>query len=52
MRAGEKKLIRVVSDEPNARFGRWGFDTDGKRLFYTRANWEADVGVIALKTSH
>jgi TolB protein len=46
---GEGKLRRVLTDAPGGRFGRWAFDTDGQRLFYTRASWEADVGVIALK---
>jgi Tol biopolymer transport system component len=39
----------VLSDEPDAPFGRWLFATDGKRLFYTRAAWEADVWVTELK---
>lgn len=47
----DKRMKRVLADEDHARFGRWGFDTDGKHLFYTRANWEADVGVIDLNVS-
>jgi Periplasmic component of the Tol biopolymer transport system len=39
----------ILDDSPNARFGRWDFATDGKRLFYSRANWEADVWVMELK---
>lgn len=39
----------VLRDEPNARFGRWEFATDGKRIFFTRAAWEADVWVMELK---
>ena len=48
---GDRRLRRVLEEEPNGHFGRWEFDTDGKRLFYTRASWEADVGVIELKPS-
>jgi Tol biopolymer transport system component len=39
----------LLSDASNARFGRPDFATDGKRIFYTRANWEADVWVMELK---
>jgi serine/threonine-protein kinase len=39
----------LLRDEPNARFGRWEFVTDGKQLYFTRANWEADVWVMELK---
>lgn len=39
----------VLTDEPNARFGRWLFATYGNQLFYTKANWEADVWVMDLK---
>lgn len=39
----------VLKDEPGARFGRWEFATDGKRIFFTRAAWEADVWVMELK---
>lgn len=48
----DRKMRRVLTDEHNVSFGRWEFDTDGKHLYYTRANWEADVGVIELKPSH
>jgi serine/threonine-protein kinase len=48
----DRRMRRVLADEHNVSFGRWEFDTDGKHLYYTRANWEADVGVIELKTSH
>jgi TolB protein len=47
----DRKMRRVLADEHNVSFGRWEFDTDGKHLYYTRANWEADVGVIELKPS-
>ncbi len=39
----------VLRDQPDARFGRWEFTTDGKRMFFTRADWEADVWVMELK---
>jgi len=39
----------VLRDEPGARLGRWEFTTDGRRLFFTRAAWEADVWVMELK---
>lgn len=39
----------LLSDEPGARFGRWLFATDGKTLYYTRANWDSDVSVLELK---
>jgi eukaryotic-like serine/threonine-protein kinase len=39
----------VLRDEPNARFGRWEFATDGKRIYFTRAAWEADVWMMELK---
>jgi Tol biopolymer transport system component len=48
---GERRWRRVLEDDPNGLFGRWGFDTDGKHLYYTRARWEADVGVLELKHS-
>ena len=47
MAGGAPRL--VMRDEPAARFGRWEMATDGKRLFITRAAWEADVWVMDLK---
>jgi serine/threonine-protein kinase len=49
LNGGAPRLL--LTDSPDGFFGRWLFATDGKRLFYTRAAWEADVWVMGLKTN-
>jgi Tol biopolymer transport system component len=39
----------VLAEDASHRLGRWAFDTDGKRLFFTLAAWESDVWVMDLK---
>jgi Tol biopolymer transport system component len=47
VKGGAPRIVLV--EEPGALFGRLDFAADSKRLFYTRAAWEADVWVAGLK---
>jgi dipeptidyl aminopeptidase/acylaminoacyl peptidase len=39
----------LLAEDAVHRMGNFQFDTDGKRLFFTLAAWEADVWVMDLK---
>ena len=39
----------LFRDDATHRVGRWDFDTDGKRLFFTLASDESDLWVAELK---
>jgi Tol biopolymer transport system component len=39
----------ILAEDAAHRLGRWGFATDGKRVFFTLAAWESDVWVMDLK---
>jgi hypothetical protein len=44
--SGTTRMVLAANDAHH--FGREEFATDGKRLFFTKAAWESDVGVVEL----